>query len=526
MAYAVKEVSLTETGLLPSLIQDYLLNPDKLKHLFNYPFEPDNIQHAIEHRAAKKINRKILVDTLKKQYVKFSNHPEVEKNILLLADDKTFTITAAHQPCLFTGPVFNIFKIAGTVNVCRQLKTAFPAYNFVPVFWLGSEDHDVEELSHAFINGKRIDWEHSDRGASGKWNTKSLESAITELKNQLPGNQIISVFESGLLHHSDFGEYSQYLIHELFKDYGLVVLNQDEPELKANFKEVISDEILNRSATETLNSTIQYLEQHYKAQAVPREINFFYLQENSRERIVYDGETGLFRVNNTMLAFTKEQIISEIELHPERFSPNVITRPLYQEFTLPNLAFVGGSGELSYWLQLKPLFDRFDICYPMLIHRNMGSFVNDSFYRKAEKLGLSLHEVFQPTDQLFNQYVRKSLNADLLTESEEAEISRLFDSIAEKAEKADPTLKNAALAEKQKALTGIQNVKSKVVKAEKKKQETALQQLNAIHAQLFPEETLQERRDNFLSFYREDFIAEMVKHCNPFRKAFLFLSEL
>jgi bacillithiol biosynthesis cysteine-adding enzyme BshC len=522
----VKTIPLPETDLLPALIKDYLNSANSLSHLFKYSFEFFSFKNIIADKAKDNTDRKLLVEVLQSQYSNIPTTDFVSKNIESLLAENTFTIVAAHQPCLFMGPLYNIYKIACAVQITQQLKNEYPDYNFVPVFWLGTEDHDVEELNHAFINGKKIEWANPGKGASGRWKTSSMETAVDELKSVSGNTETISIIEEGLKKYETFGKFTQYFVNEIFKEHGLVVLDGDDARLKKKFGAVIKDEVLNSRAIDILKPTIEFLETNYKAQAKPREINFFYLGANYRERIVFNSASQKFEVNNTSLSFSHDAIVAEIENYPERFSPNVIYRPLYQEIILPNLAFVGGAGELSYWLELKPLFNYYKVNYPMLVMRNSAAIINASVQKKLEKLNLKAENFFGDLEQLINRYVQLNMNANSTLTAEKKKLEELFDSILQKAEASDVTLKQSATGEKQKAITSLENLEVKMLKAEKRKQETAVNQIRSIHAALFPDGILQERRENFIPFYHQEFIRTVVNELNAFDRTFkVFLHE-
>lgn len=518
----LQQIELTKTGILPALISDYLSNKEYLSHLSKYPFEFSSFKNVIADKAKDNTDRKLLVEVLHSQYSNIPSTASVSKNIESLLSDNTFTVVAAHQPCLFMGPLYNIYKISSAIQITNQLKKEYPNYNFVPVFWLGTEDHDVEELSHTFINGKKIEWNNPGTGASGRWKTASMQNAIDEMKSISANAEIISVLEEGLKKYETFGKFTQYLVNEIFKEHGLLVLDSDDARLKKKFSSVIKEEVLMSKAVEILKENVDFLETNYKAQAKPRDINFFYLGENYRERIIFNSASQQFEVNNTSVAFSRDEIISEIENRPERFSPNVIYRPLYQEMILPNLAFVGGAGELSYWLELKPLFDYYKVNYPMQVMRNSAAIINASVQKKLEKLNLKVEDFLGDVEQLINRYVQQNMNADSNLADEKKKLEELFDAILLKAEASDITLKQSATGEKQKAISALENLEVKILKAEKRKQETAVTQIRSIHAVLFPDGVLQERRENFIPYFTTDFISEIVSNSDSFNKSFLF----
>lgn len=520
--HQIQSSLLTEINILPELLKDYIDSKQQVSGLIKYPFKFSAFENVIADKANDKTDRTLLVEVLQSQYANIATNDFVAGNIQSLLADNTFTVVAAHQPCLFMGPLYNIYKIAGAINVCKQLKQAYPEYNFVPVFWLGSEDHDVEELNHTYVNGRKIEWQNPGTGASGRWKTESMQGAVEELKAAGANTEVVALLEEGLKKYETFGRFTQYFVNEIFKEHGLVVLDQDDARLKTKLTEVIKDEVLNSCAAQVLEENIGFLEANYKAQAKPREINFFYLGEGYRERLIYKEDDKRFYVNNTELSFSREEIGKEIETCPEKFSPNVIFRPLYQEILLPNLAFVGGAGELSYWLELKPLFDYYKVNYPMQVMRSSAAIVNAAVQKKLDKLNLQPLAFFEEIEQLVKQYVIQNMGKEASLSDEKRKLELLFDSAIAKAEAADATLKQNAAAEKQKAIALLENLEGKMLKAEKRKQETAINQLRSVHEALFPENSLQERRENFIPYYSPAFIDEIVEQVNPFDKAFKF----
>ncbi|HEY0261891.1 MAG TPA: bacillithiol biosynthesis cysteine-adding enzyme BshC, partial [Chitinophagales bacterium] len=405
-------------------------------------------------------------------------------------------------------------------------------YNFVPVFWLGSEDHDKDELCHTFVDETKIDWQTEQTGTVGRFALDGLREKIEELKSlthvdtstsSVP--ELLNVLENALSQNIKFAELTQYLATELFKDFGLVVLNPDNADLKRLYAPIIEDEILSGRARIKLFQNLQWLEENYSVQAQPRDINFFYLTDNSRERIVRTDE-GFTTANNAH-SFTEEELKNELREHPERFSPNVFFRPLYQEFILPNLAFIGGGGELSYWLELKPLFDYHNIPFPMLIHRSMGAILKQNNYEKAEKLKLNIRDFFAEKQVLIKQWITENTQHDISIEEEKKKLDELYETLLQKAIAIDKTLENSVKAEQQKAINTLENLQVKITKAEKRTQETSLNQIESIYKKLFPNGTLQERSENVLALafrLSKEELNELILAQNPFDKTFRFFS--
>jgi bacillithiol biosynthesis cysteine-adding enzyme BshC len=433
--------------------------------------------------------------------------------------------------CLFTGPLYFIYKIISTINLAEQLKNKYPENNFVPVYWMASEDHDFEEINHINIFGKKIEWKNKQGGAVGKYSNEGLSDLIAELKTILgdskTASDLIELFQNAYTKHANFSAATRYLVNELFGQYGLVILDPNDARLKKEFAEVIKDDLLNSTAHKLVSKAIVNLEKiKHKAQVNPREINLFYLLNNQRERIVKENE--LFNVQNTQIKFEENYLMLELEAHPERFSPNVVLRPLYQQKILPNLAYVGGPGEVSYWLEYKEMFDHYGIIFPVLMPRNFVMVIDAPVSEKLTKFGLASEDIFLPINELTGKFLKSISDENISLDSEKENLAKLYKDISEKASKTDTTLVSSVDADLQKHLKEIDNLEKKMLRAFKQRNETTVTQIEKIKSKLIPNGTLQERYDNFISFYLKhgkSFIDELKQTLDPFDLRFTILSE-
>jgi bacillithiol biosynthesis cysteine-adding enzyme BshC len=509
----------------------YTSEKEELRPFYKYAPNLDAFEEVLAERTKYKVNRAVLVEVLQAQYATLSAAPSVAANIEALSDEKTFTLITAHQPSLFTGPLYYIYKILSTIHLSKKLAKHYPNNRFVPVFVTGGEDHDFEEVNHANLFNKKIIWENDLKGSVGMMSTETLAPTLAELKEILgeseKATEIFSIIESAYTENQLYSKATIQLVHELFKAYGLVVVNMNHPDLKRLFIPQIKEEVFNRPSQTLVQNTAEALgEINFKPQAFPREINFFYLRENLRERIVF--EDGKYQVLNTDYVFNPAEMEAEIDNHPEYFSPNVVMRPIYQEVVLPNLAYIGGGGELAYWLERKSQFEHFGVSYPMLIRRNSVMWLDKGTYKKVKKLGIGIAELFQKPDALVRQFVESQSQEDLEIEEEKASIAANFDKIAEKGKRVDPNLVKAILAEKTKQLKALNQLESRLIRAEKQKHEVTIKQIRAIKEKLYPNDGLQERKDNFLGLYLKygrGFFDFLLEHLDPLKKQFLVVMD-
>lgn len=521
------------TGYFSKLIIDYLQSDEKLQSFYSTAPTLENFEHAIAIKAKQKINRPLLIEVLKEQYIKSNlEFPQQLNN--LLTQPTTFTLTTGHQLCLFTGPLYFLYKIISTINLCEQLAEKYPANNFIPVYWMASEDHDFAEINHFHLFGKSIVWnpENTAATAVGKLPTDSLQSIFEEVKTLFGSSEnareLATIFEDSYLNKSNLTDATRLLVHQLFGKYNLVILDADDKRLKQEFLPVMSDDIFKQENFERVTNSIHQLENlGYKAQVNPREINCFYMNETMRERLIY--EEGMYRVNNSSISFSEDELKNELNEFPERFSPNVVLRPLYQEVILPNLAYIGGGGELAYWLQYKAMFDAHNIQFPILFLRNSALLMDAASMEKWKKFGFTEGDLFLPTDVLIKKFMDgQSDGSSSLTKEQDA-LKVVYAQLIEKVQKKEQTLKATAEGELQKALSGLANIEAKLLKADKQKQETSLNQIKKIKDKFFPQGELQERYENFSAFYLKfgnEFIPILKENLDPFQQHFALLTIL
>lgn len=472
---------------------------------------------------AGKTDRQVLVRSLRRQYGEaLQLHPAVAANVEALSDDRTFTVTTGHQLNIFTGPLYFVFKIATTIRLTQDLKAAFPGYTFVPVYWMATEDHDFAEINHTRLHGKKISWDAAAGGATGRMKTGGMAETVREYQRFLGlsdnSSKLARLVEEAYLEHDDLAAATRHLVSGLFGAYGLVVMDADDPLLKQSFAGIIEQDILGEHSHRTIAGTSAALKDAgFPAQVHAREINFFYLTDAYRERLVRLDD-GRFEVFRRGVYFSADELKAEIHRHPERFSPNVVMRPLYQEVILPNLAYVGGGAEIAYWLQLKASFVHYDVAFPILVPRNSAMITDDNMAVKVLRLDLTFRSIFKDTDELKKEYVRRHTKHRLNLHDEWMEFNAIFGKLRLRAHKIDPTLGPSTEAVKARLRKAINNLEKKLLKADKRNHEDALIQIDRIKEKLFPAGVLQERSENFGLLYvkyGDRLIGELVQHFKP-----------
>ena len=492
------------TGYFSKIVTDYLNQSDVLKPFYEFAPTLDGVKKAITARKNTQTDRVLLVNTLKAQYEGIAISQKVNANIELLLQENVYTITTAHQPNIFTGPLYFIYKIMHAVKLAEELASSIAEAKFIPVYYMGSEDADIDELGFINVGTQKLQWETKQTGAVGRMKVdKQFIQIIHSIEGQigvLPfGNSLVDLFKSCYTEGKTIQQATLELVNHLFAEYGVVVVIPDSAALKTSFIPIIKKELKEQFSHSIVKTTASELSVNYKVQAAGRPLNLFYLVNDRRERIeLINGE---YHVQALSLVFSEVEILSELKNNPEKFSPNVILRGLFQETILPNIAFIGGGGEIAYWLELKNVFNATGVPYPVLVLRNSFLFINKDQQTKLNKLLIKKEDLFLKTLHLIDAKI-KEISANQLNLSKEIEETvALYGRVAALVGKIDHSLINHVQSLKAKALKKLSGVEKKMLRTEKEKFTSISNQITNIKLSLFPNESLQERYDNMCIFY-------------------------
>ncbi|KAA3619008.1 MAG: bacillithiol biosynthesis cysteine-adding enzyme BshC [Flavobacterium sp.] len=528
----IETIPYQKTGYFSKLICDYLAEEESVRTFYHRFPSIESLRDQIEekNRGFDHSFRKTLVTVLEKQVAGVSISEATQTNIESLQSENTYTVTTGHQLNLFTGPLYFLYKIISVINLSEALKKEYPDYHFVPVYWMATEDHDFEEINFFNFRGKKIRWNRSEGGAVGELSTEGLDAVLEIFEKELGSGKFNSelrvLFESAYIKNQNLAKATQYLANELFGTYGLVIVDGNDNQLKTAFIPYALQELEKNTAyTQVTETSTRLKELGYPEQVSPREINLFYLKEGLRERII--EQDGLYHVNNTQISFTRQDIINELHSHPERFSPNALLRPLYQEVILPNLCYIGGGGELAYWFQLKQYFDTVNVTFPVLLLRNSALLIQDKSLEKLRKLQLSICELFLPVQELENLHTHRISEIDIDFSEQREFLKQQFRSMYEIAQKTDASFLGAVAAQEKKQLNGLDKLEKRLLKAQRRKLSGELERITSLQEELFPGDSLQERHKNFSEFYMEygpELLSVLKKELDPLVNKFTVIS--
>lgn len=527
-------IPFVETGYFSDLMCDYLSDKKELQsfHSGLPSFENLYEQALKKSKLFSPQIRQTLCDRLRSQYSSIQMSSSVAENLQLLENKNTLTVTTGHQLCLMTGPLYFIYKIVSTIKLCRQLKDRYPDMDFVPIYWMATEDHDFEEISAFIFQGKKFQWNTKSGGAVGKIKTGSLKPLLDlfkqELGDSINANALKALIGKSYEAGGDLSHATRIFVNFLFEAYGLLIIDGDDAALKKHFIPYLKEELQEQTCAKSVLSQIENLKKEYnpdyKPQVNPRDLHLFFLEEGKRYRLIKNerGFTWEGKEDN----IGAPEILDWVKKSPEKFSPNVLLRPLYQEVILPNIAYFGGGGELAYWMELKSFFDTQDIPFPLLILRNAALVISKKNIRKINKFKLEWKDLFLKRNALINKKVRQISNIDLDLSPFKKLLEVQFDSLEKLVQETDASFEGAVKAQKSKQFKGIDHLEHRLLKTQKIKLKDQVERLVLLQDQLFPGGQLQERVENFSGFYLEQgdtLIEFLLEIFNPLSAEFTIL---
>lgn len=520
-----------ESGLFSQQQLDMVYDQNRFKSYLSNPFSIDAFRKQLEVKSNSFTTemRHKLVETLVDQYEGVPMSELTAKNIELLKNNDTFTIVTGHQLVAFTGPLYFIYKIAHVVKMCQELKETYPNQHFVPVFWMATEDHDYEEIKSFHLFNRTISWETEQSGPVGRFEMKDWEPVFEQLNalyQNHPDSELFGLIDA--FKGENYAQAFRQLVNHLVADFGVVIVDGDHPSFKASFLPYMLQEVETQFSFKAISDTTEKLTQEGgKAQIIPREINLFYIENGLRERL-NPLEDGSIEIKGKGI-YSKSEILKWMNDHPADFSPNVSLRPLFQEVILPNLCYVGGAGEINYWLQLKGVFDATDIPFPMIQTRNSVIWIDKNSSEKMTKLNLTVLDMFKELHLLHKEYLAENATDEVDFTDLDAQFILLKNQLVASTIAVDPALESFAIAESVRMEKQVTQIKDRLYKTVKGKHDGNLKAITQVKEKLFPAGGLQERYTNFFQLNSNGNYSEtlklIVENMQPFNGDLLLFEE-
>lgn len=511
-----------------NLFLDYLYEFENVAEFYKYDFRVKEkfigiFNRIIESRKNKDLN---ISNIIKDQYNSLPSPSEITlSNIASIDDKRTLAVVTGQQLGLFGGPLYTFYKIITAIKLAQQLKMRYEEYNFVPVFWLEGDDHDFNEIRWIkIINNQNvlteinysneIPEEESKKSVGTLTISSEIRATLDMLKSELRETEfspallkkLEEIYSEGKTIKQAFKE----LIFWLFDKYGLIILDPQDIEIKKILIPLFTKEIEGfREHTQKLVLTSAKLEEIYHAQVKIKPVNLFYSTDDGRYSI--EPVDDMFRLKRKRKQFTKNELMDSIKSEPEKFSPNVLLRPICQDYLLPTAFYVAGPGEIAYFAQVTPLYDFFKIETPLIYPRASATIIEKNIQSNLNKFNLELKDIFIRTDNLKEQVIASisENNLDNTFEKANNQIALAFDELKAVLFSIDKTISDSSEKYRDKVFSSLNELKGKAIQAQKKKHEISLKQIDKISEALYPTENLQERVLNFIYFsnkYGDSFI--------------------
>lgn len=467
--------------------------------------EEASLRQQVVARREQYTLRPVLRQLIERQYAGVDLPPALQANITALGQDPdTYCVVTAHQPLLFGGKGYFLYKALTAIRLAAYATRILGDARVVPVFVLGSEDHDYEEVRHLPVFQHTLSWTSDGEGPVGRRAAGNIPQLLNELEQAIQGlayaGDVMDLLRSAHREGETFARSAFRLLHQLLGDKGLIVLDLDDVEAKRAFLPVMREELLHQLARKEVDQTLQLMaEEGIREQAHGRDVNLFYLGDTFRHRLERRAD-GTFAAVDTSLQWTEAALLAELDAHPERFSPNVLLRPIYQQSILPGLVFTGGGGELAYWMQLGRLFRRVGLPYPLLARRDSVLLLDGTSRQRMQKLHVGPETLLQPLEDWIRDFVARQVEseASLDISQEKEALQQILRRIGEKCAAIDPTLERSFASTEAGVLKQLEGLEARMVRGIKHQHEDTIQQLRNLHGRLFPNGQLQERHDAFV----------------------------
>ncbi|MDH7603716.1 MAG: bacillithiol biosynthesis cysteine-adding enzyme BshC [Melioribacter sp.] len=501
-----------------NLFLDYLYEFDNVRKFYKSNFREQETYETLFEKLvnSQRPHRNQLIELIKKQYQNIRISKQTESNIEALYSNKTFAICTGQQLGIFGGPLYTFYKTITAIKLSQYLKERYDNYQFVPIFWLEGDDHDFEEVRKFSIlnnNNELISLKYDDgleeeinRGCIGlkSFNNnleKLFEDLIIHLRETEFKNSVIELLKSFYKPGDTFLTSFRNLMIRIFDDYGLIVFNPLDSEVKKLLTPIFSEEIINyRNHTIQLVERSAELEETYHAQVKVKPINLFFIENN--ERLLIEPVEEEYRLKGRRKKFTKDELLEQLNKFPEKFSPNVLLRPICQDYLFPTAFYIGGPSEISYFAQLSPLYDIYNIVQPVIYPRASATIVEKNVKSIIEKYNLDYLNLFTTEEELITKIIEQNSTTDInsLFENSQSDIEKILFGLAENLSSIDKSLFDITNKTKIKIEENLNYLKTKALELEKSKHEVTIRQLTKARNNLYPNNNLQEREINFIYF--------------------------
>ncbi|WP_340025155.1 bacillithiol biosynthesis cysteine-adding enzyme BshC [Paenibacillus sp. FSL K6-1096] len=503
-----------------ALAGDYIHQYERVGHLYGGDFRSreSRAERAdwLDRTGSLRADRAKVAGALRDYNGKHNAHEAVLRSIELLEQPDTLVVTGGQQSGLFTGPLFVAYKAITVIQAAREAAEQL-GRPVVPLFWIAGEDHDWDEVNHTYVLNRsgeisRIKLDRGDGPRSPvsqiSVDAESWQQALEQLDGLLQDSefkpQLMELVTAAAESAGNMTEAFAKLMGSLFGQFGLILLDSADPALRRLEAPMFASIIERNDELEAayLAAAEQITASGYSLQAdvTPGNANLFYIHEGAR--LLLHKEEGRFTDRKGTVSFSREDLLQQLESHPERFSNNVLTRPLMQDYLLPVLATVLGQGEIAYWAIPQQAFRVLDGQMPLILPRMSFTIIEGTLHKHMDKYGLSFTDVQGGLEDKRKEWL--SAQDELKLEERFEEIrsvfSGLYEPLIEQLGGIQAGLLKLGNNNKEKILDQISFLEGKALDALEKQNEAALRQWERIELSLMPLGKLQERVYNMMYY--------------------------
>jgi bacillithiol biosynthesis cysteine-adding enzyme BshC len=498
-------IPIEKIRIFNKLIDDYYVFKEKTREIISFQPNFEGIKESSKVKSQNFNQRDLLIKILDQNYQNLTPPSEVLNNIEILKKEGLAIVTA-HQPNLLLGPFYTISKAISTIALCQKLNKSNIGFHYTPVFVIGSEDHDKDEILNVTLFGKKYTFDTEYQGPLGSMQSVHLKELLDLFLKDLGDHLNIEELKENVIkafEKTTLAETTQYLLTSIFGKYGLVVLDLNLPCIKNAVYPIFQKELESNWVQSVTKKKVEWLSANYYVQAPPQDCNLFDISDGNRFKIRRDSMDD----------------ISIYDKNPERLSPNVMLRPIMQQFVLPSVAYIGGAAEVAYWLQLKDLFKVAEIPFPVILLRDIFNVIDKKSLEKWKKMGLNELDLYQKQANIDNEFVKKNSFVESYTEAQKKNFQEHITEIKSKIIETDKTLENSLNVFEHDIDKAFLRIQKKWLQAEKRKKEFELNQIHNIKDLLFKDEVMLERIESYFSYHKTygmELLDEMIKQSDVF----------
>lgn len=510
----MQNINYSDLNVFSDLFKDFVDGKQDILNRFNNWNSSSEAAKYLNKKSSSYLQRDTLYELLSDCNDFDNKTPAQTANLALALKQNTLCIVTGQQSGFLGGPLYGIYKAISAIALASKMNGIYRNYNFIPVFWIEDNDHDINEASKVSLYNSSynnseftLEFDTNSRLITEKqFISISIEEQIALISELLPETEYkeeaINLIKNSYRPGNSLTQAFVRFMQELTGGLGLLFVSASKIREKRMFAEIVLKEITNPEQSFNLleKSTKSIINQGYKPQAAVSLINLFYHEDDERHKIEYLKESKEVKIKGKI--FPIEELHKIALANPEKFSPKVLLRPVVQDFVLPTAVYIGGPGEIAYLAQTKELYEHFDVLMPQIQPRMSAVLLDRKMSRLINKTGNSYEWYLRNFEFIRNEFAENTKDEIISNEFEKAEslLSDLYTNIMSVAEKAEPSLRRTAEANLHKSLDMLKVLGKKTESANRKKSTDLLTKYEELSGFLYPANTLQERKYSVINF--------------------------